>query len=155
MIETLVRERCPAAVPLAEEMVAILQAVPGPRPVETEAWYGEACWARAAIAAGMTDLPDIPQVVAARRAGTMVPDEPVSMWGRRVALDAAPVRVVHLIEVAARLRSKDHPAPQPRTASRAARAEAARWAERVRWCAAMTYGLGGCEAYLKEAVAAR
>lgn len=155
MIETLVRERCPAAVPLAEVMLSVLRATPGPRPVEAEAWYEEACWARAAIAAGMTELPAEPAVVAARRAGPVVPDEPVSLWGRRVALDAAPVRVVHLVEVAARLRSKDHPAPQPKAASRAARAEAARWAERVRWCEAMLYGLGGCEAYLKEAVAAR
>jgi hypothetical protein len=84
-----------------------------------------------------------------------VPDEPISLWGRRVALDAAPVRVVHLVEVAARMRLKDHPVAVSRTASRAARAASARWCERVRWCEAMLYGLGGCEAYLKEAVAAR
>lgn len=155
MLETLVRERCPAAVPLAEEMVSVLRATPGPRPVEDEVWYEEACWARAALYAGMTGLPELPEVAAAQRAGPLVPDEPVSMWGRRVALDAAPVRVVHLVEVAARLRSKAHPVAVPKTASRAARAEAGRWAERVRWCEAMLYGLGGCEAYLKEAVAAR
>ena len=155
MIETCVRERCPAAVPLAEEMVVVLRATPGPRLVETEDWYEDACWARAGLASGMTDLPAVPAVIAAVRAGPRVPDEPISLWGRRVALDAAPVRVVHLVEVAARMRSKDHPVAVPRTASRAARAESARWSERVRWCEAMLYGLGGCEAYLKEAVAAR
>lgn len=155
MVETMVRERCPAAVPLAEEMVLLLRATPGPRPVETEAWYEAACWARAAFAAGMKGLPEPPEVIAAMRAGPLVPDEPISMWGRRVAQDAAPVRVIHLLEVAALLRLKTHPVPLPRTASRVARAEAARWAERVRWCEAMFYGLGGCEAYLKEVVAAR
>jgi hypothetical protein len=155
MVETRVRKRCPAAVPLAEEMVAVLKAMTGPRPVETEAWYEEACWARAAFIAGMTDLPELPEVIAAMRAGPLVPDEPGSMWGRRVALDAAPVRVIYLLEVAALLRLKRHPVPLSRKASRVSRAAFARWAERVRWTEGMFYSLGGCEAYLKEAVAAR
>lgn len=156
MIEALVREQCPAAVPLAETMVDVLRGIPGPRPANTQIWYEEACWARAALEHGM-DLPDTDEgeVVAARHAGRIIPDEPAGMWGRRVSFDAAPVRMIYLLEIAARLKTGDHPVQLPRTASRKLRSKYVDWRDRVRWCEAMLYGLGTCEAYLESKVMGR
>jgi hypothetical protein len=153
MIEALVRDRWPAAVPLAEAMVAVLRDIPGPVAVELRAFYEEACWARAALAHGATDLPEehVP-VVAAFHAGPIVSGEPAAARGRRVAFDAAPVRMVYLLEVAGRLRTGDHPVPLPRTASRVARRAVGEWNLQVRWCEAMLYGLGSCTAWLEAAV---
>ena len=152
MIETLVRARCAAAIPLAEAMVRALRELPGPRRVDEEAWYAEACWARAAIAHGMSDLPEIPETAAALRAAPLVPGEPVGLWGLRVARDLAPVRLVYLLEIVARLRTGDYPSRVPRTASRAARTAVADWMQRRAWCEGMLYGLGPAEAYLAAAV---
>lgn len=158
MVEATVRARCPEAVPLAEAMIAVLRGIPGPRAVETERWYAAACWARAAFEHGMViaeaesteaaEAADAAAVVAARHASRWCPDEPAGMWGRRVAFDAAPVRVVYLLEIAARLQTGDHPRPLPKTASRTARAAVAAWNERVRWCEAMLYGSERCMRYL-------
>jgi hypothetical protein len=152
MIETLVRARCSAAIPLAEAMVTVLRELPGPRRADEDAWYAEACWARAAIEQGMSDLPEVPETAAALRAAPLVPGEPVGLWGLRVARDAAPVRLVYLLEVAARLRIGDYPARVPRTASRAARTAVAEWMQRRAWCEGMLYGLGDAEAYLAASV---
>jgi hypothetical protein len=152
MIETLVRARCSAAIPLAEAMVTVLREMPGPWRLDEEAWYAEACWARAAIEHGMSDLPDVPETAAALHAAPLVPGEPVGLWGLRVARDAAPVRLVYLLEVAARLRIGDYPARVPRTASRVARTAVADWSHRLAWCEGMLYGLGDAAAYLAAAV---
>jgi len=154
MMETLVRDRCPAAVPLAEAMLSVLCEMPGPRPVEDQAWYEEACWARAALAHGMKDLPDSPAVVAARMSAPLVADEPARLHGLRVAADCAPVRMVYLLHIAAKLRLGDHPMPLPKTASRVERAKVAEWNIAVSRCEAMLYGLGACEAYMEAAVTA-
>lgn len=155
MIEMLVRERCPQAIPLAEGMVEVLHGIPGPRPVHTQVWYEEACWARAAIEYGMTDLPEGAEVVAARHAYKIVEDEPAGMWGRRVSFDFPQVRMIYLLEIAARLRSGDHPVPVPRTGSKKLRAEYKDWNDRVQWCEAMLYGIGTCESYLEKEVMGR
>lgn len=137
-------------------MVGVLQGIPGPRPVHTQIWYEEACWARAAIECGMVfPDPDDAAVVAARHAYQLVDGEPAGMWGRRVSFDFPQVRMVYLLEIAARLRSGDHPAPVPRTGSRKLRAAYNDWCDRVRWCEAMLYGLGTCESYLEAEVMRR
>lgn len=151
MLESLVRERYPAAVPLAEAMVAVLRGIPGPRPVEDQAWYEEACWARAAVDAGAKDLPDEAPAVAARMAAPLGLEQ-ARLQGLRVAMDAAPVRMVYLLHIAAKLRMGDHPKPLPRTAPRVERARVAQWNLALSWCSAMLSGIGGCEAYMAEAV---
>ena len=152
MPEKLIRERCPASVRLAETMLTVLREIPGPRPVEDQAWYEEACWARAALEHGMKDLPDSPAVTAARMAAPLVDGEPARLHGLRVARDCAPVRMVYLIYIAAKLRMGEHPKPLPRTAPRAERLKVAEWNIAVSRCEAMLYGLGACEAYMEAAV---
>ncbi|NBR67423.1 MAG: hypothetical protein EBT79_09170 [Actinobacteria bacterium] len=152
MIEVLVRDRCPAAVPRAEAMVSVLREMPGPRLVEAQAWYEEACWARAALEQGVSDLPNMPAVVAARMSAPLVADEPAGLHGLRVARDCAPVRMVYLLYIAAKLRMGDHPKPLPKTAARVERAKVAEWNIAVSRCGAMLYGLGACEAYMEAAV---
>lgn len=153
MIEDLVRDRCPTAIRLAEAMVDVLRGIPGPRDADRQSFYEDACWARAAIAAGMpvTEMPPGPAVTAAQRAGPIIPDE--WLWAWRVSTDPAPVRMVYLIEVAAILRLGDHPVPMPRTAPRVLRQEVGRWNRRVAGCADMLRDdLGTCVEYLRGAV---
>lgn len=152
MLESQIRERCPKAVPLAETMVQILRGIPGSPPAALQAWYEEACWARAAMEYGLTDLPEEPPVIAARMAGPIIVDEPAGLHGRRVAYDCAPVRMVYMLRIAAKLRMGDHPKPLPRTAPRVERAKLGRWLKEVSWCKAMLWGLGECTAYIEAAV---
>jgi len=134
-------------------MIDVLRGIPGPRDADRHAFYEDACWARAAIAAGMpvTEMPPGPVVTAAKRASPIIPDE--WLWAWRVSMDPAPVRMIYLIEVAALIRLGDHPVPLPRTAARSLRQDVGRWNRRVAGCTDMLRDdLGTCVEYLRDAV---
>ena len=147
-----IRKQDPAAALLAETMEGLLRGLPEPDP-ELQ-WYVEACWWRVALEQGL-ELPDNAAAMAAKRAYKLIPLEPASLWGRRVSGDVAPVRLIYLLEIAARLKLGAHPSAHPKSTSRKLRLEHGRWIERVAWCQAMFHGLGKCEAHMRDLIPSR